>query len=380
LTKRVFHSTNRAVRISLFSTVFACFAAGLAARAEEAPAFTSEVANQFAGWDRDHDGALTLSELDRAIANAEVRGAGAAAAVAVRQGMVRGKVERASLEEAQKLAGAEKTFTWGMKRLERAPRVLFAKDIAHPEGLRQGKLGDCFCLAGLRAVLERDPASAATMISVQPDGTYRVRIGATEVAVPPVTDGEILLGASVEDGLWPVVYEKAVGLVRTKASERETMTPFAVVTHGGSAGAMMAKLTAHGITRWSCQAWREAAAMPEKQTTLLEELRGRLQSAFAEKRLVTAGTNARPATGAVPGVTYSHGYTVLGYDATRDEVRLWNPHGDAFTPKGDPGLANGYPRIHGDWSAPLTEVVTFLAGFAFEKSGENSAPAETGVL
>ncbi len=346
--------------------------------AEEAPVFSTEVASRFGEWDRDHDGALTVPELDRAIADVQTREAAAAAVVAMRQAMLRTKVERVSIDEAQKVAGAEKTFAWGMKRLQGAPRVLFAKDTAHPEGLRQGKLGDCFCLAGLRAVLQRDPAALATMISAQPDGSYRVRLGATEVAVPAVTDGEILLGANVEDGLWPVVYEKAVGLFRTKAAERESTTPFAVVTHGGSAGAMMAKLTAHEITRWSCQAWREAAG--EKQAALLQELRGQLQAAFAEKRLVTTGTNARPATGAIPGVTYSHGYTVLGYDAARDEVRLWNPHGDAFTPKGEPGLANGYPRSHGEWSAPLAEVVTFLAGFAFEKlpggkAGVASPPA-----
>lgn len=382
------------MRTSLSPTILVCAAAGwfilpgVAVRGEDAPTtpaqtppgptFATEAGNHFASWDADGDGTLTLAELDRAIADAQTRGPAAASAVALRQSLVRAKVEKVSLADAQKDAGTEKTFSWAMKRLEAAPRALYAKETPHPEDIRQGKLGDCFCLAGLRAVLERDPKALASMISAQPDGSYRVRIGTTEVTVPPPTDGEILLGANPEDGLWPIVYEKAVGLYRTKPSDRETTTPFAVVTHGGSAGAMMAKLTAHEITRWSCKAWRDAAAKPDKQAALLQDLRTKLQSAFAEKRLVTAGTDAKPLVGAVPGMTYSHGYAVLGYDAASDEVRLWNPHGDTFHTRGIPGVAHGYPRLRGEWSAPLAEVVTFLAGFAFEKlptEASTSAPA-----
>lgn len=332
-----------------------------------AESFAAALARHAAEWDADGDGSVTLSELDRAIASAGTRGTDAAAAVAARLSMVRAKSVQLPLADAEKMPGAEKTFAWAVKRLNAAPRALYAKEQPTPESVRQGKLGDCFCLAGLRAVLHRDPAALAGIIQPQPDGSYRVRIGTTEIAVPAPTDGEIILGASAEDGLWPIVYEKAVGLFRTKPAESQTRTPFSVVTTGGSAGAMMAKLTGHPITRWSCKPWRDAAPAPEKQAALLHELRVQLQSAFAEKRLVTTGTGTKPTTGAVPGITYSHGYAVLGYDTARDELRLWNPHGNSFTPKGAPGMASGYPRTRGEFPVPLAEAVTFLAGFAFEQ-------------
>lgn len=340
-------------------------------------AFAGEVAQHFAEWDRDHDGALTMAEVDRAIANPEVKASTAATAVALRQAMVRDKLDRLTRPAAEAPEN-EKTYAWAMKRLEAAPRELYAGDAPHAEKLRQGKLGDCFCLAALRGVLQREPAALITMITPQADGSFRVRIGSTDVATPAVTDGEIILGASVEDGLWPVVYEKAVGLSQMKPAKpgKPEATPMSVVTHGGSAGAMMGKLTAHEITRWSCEAWRAAAAQPDRQTELLNNLRGQLKAAFAENRLVTAGTDGRPTEGVVPGITYRHGYTVLGYDAATDEVRLWNPHGDSFRPKAAPGLENGYPRKRGEWSAPLAEVVVFMAGFAFEKVPVEGAAAK----
>src|SRR5262245_36802587 len=114
----------------------------LPCRGEEpaaAPVFATEVAQYFAGWDRNQDGALTVAEMDRAIADSETRATAAAAAVALRQTMVRAKAERMSLDEAQKNTGAAKTFGWALKRLQRAPRVLYAQEKPNPETLRQGK-------------------------------------------------------------------------------------------------------------------------------------------------------------------------------------------------------------------------------------------------
>jgi hypothetical protein len=262
----------------------------------------------------------------------------------------------------------EGSYDWATKRLQQANRKLFVTTPPRIDSIKQGKLGDCFCLAALRTLLQREPEAITRMIKPQADGSFVVRIGEKDLRTPAITDGEIILGASNSNGQWPLVYEKAVGLLQTKADARDA-TAFNVVTKGGSAGTMMSKLTAHEIKRWSCKTWRDASKDKTKQDALLDDLRKELKSAFNEKRLVTAGTSAlaKGKTG-VPGMTYNHGYAVIGYDAAKDEVHLWNPHGNAFTPKGEPGIEHGYPLKQGELRVPLTELVTFFGGFAFEQT------------
>ena len=131
---------------------------------------------------------------------------------------------------------------------------------------------------------------------------------------------------------------------------------------------MMSTLTGHEIKRWSCKTWRDEKDA-SKKAALLDEVRKQFVSAFAEKRLVTGGTGPSPKSKkGPPGILYNHGYAVLGYDRAKDTVHLWNPHGDGFTPKGEPGLANGYTMAKGELHVPLTELVTFFGGFAFEQA------------
>ena len=69
-----------------------------------------------------------------------------------------------------------------------------------------------------------------------------------------------------------------------------------------------------------------------------------------------------------PGLTPKHAYAVLAYDEATDQVTLWNPHGQAFTPKGPAGLANGYPTKDGVFRLPVEEWVVQFSGFAYEKT------------
>ncbi len=271
----------------------------------------------------------------------------------------------------------EKSYTWALERISKANRSLFVTQPPLIDSIRQGKTGDCFCLAALRIVMQRDPQVVVEMIKAQPDGTFSVKVGDKIIPVPSLTDSELALGASTNNGLWPLVYEKAIGISRIKEDAVDA-TPYNVVTKGGSAGTMMSVLTGHQIKRWSCKTWRDAASDPTKQATMLDDLRHQLVSAFAEKRLVTGGTN-RLAEGqkGPPGITFNHGYAVLGYDSAKDEIHLWNPHGDSFTPKGEEGLTNGYTKTKGEFSLPLKELVTFFGGFAFEQEQPIAAATST---
>lgn len=351
-------------------------AAVVSARAESASRFLPEVTARFADWDRNHDQKLSMAEIDHAVASPDVRGEGAAAAVALKRGTL-DRTALVSLDEIKTRLEAhradpkakpdyEELNQWALTRIQQSKRVLFVSDPPQPNTLRQGKLGDCFCLAALRTVLQRDAKAIVEMIKTQPDGSYRVRVGSQVIAVPALTDGEIAIGASANDGLWPLVYEKAVGISRTKPDAKDA-TPFNVVTKGGSAGSMMSTLTGNEIKRWSCKTWRDEKDAAKK-AALLDDVRQQFVSAFAENRLVTGGTAAlTKGKKGPPGILFNHGYAVLGYDAAKDEVHLWNPHGAAFKPKGEPGLNNGWPMDKGEFRVPLKELVTFFGGFAFEQ-------------
>jgi hypothetical protein len=67
-----------------------------------------------------------------------------------------------------------------------------------------------------------------------------------------------------------------------------------------------------------------------------------------------------------PGLTPNHAYAVLGYETETDTVKLWNPHGGNFTPKGPPGPARGYPEKDGLFSVPVSAFVQQFSGMAFE--------------
>ena len=82
-----------------------------------------------------------------------------------------------------------------------------------------------------------------------------------------------------------------------------------------------------------------------------------------DKRLICGGTGSGVK---VPGVLGLHAYAILAYDATKDEVLLWNPIGGAFKPKGTEGLEHGYSMSHGQSRVPLVELVQFFGGFSFE--------------
>ena len=48
-------------------------------------------------------------------------------------------------------------------------------------------------------------------------------------------------------------------------------------------------------------------------------------------------------------------YAILGYDAKRQQVSIFNPWGNSFTPKGVSGPANGYPTQRGLFTVPLDQ-------------------------
>jgi hypothetical protein len=135
--------------------------------------------------------------------------------------------------------------------------------------------------------------------------------------------------------------------------------------HRLSAGTMMGVLTGHAIERFTLTMFKSESTSQVEREAKLKELREKLVKAFDQKKLVTTGTN-RTVSPKPPSINGNHAYAIIGYDAKTDHIKIWNPHGQNFTPKGKPSLQNGYETNGGKFEMPLEDFVKVFAGLAFE--------------
>jgi hypothetical protein len=342
--------------------------------ADASTGFPAQVKDHFARWDRNKDGTLSRDEIDRLVADPAVKGPEAAAVVALKRAvrnirytlppLTRNTLAELAAKRAKDGPDLNGMYATALGKITKSNRELFAAGGPSLDHFSQGKLGDCFCLAPLGAMVCREPKDVVRMIRPQADGSYKVRLGAKDVTVPALTDAELALtGTAGPGGVWVNVYEKAVGLHRKAEAGADSPSPIDLLGKGGSAGTMVGVVTGHPIERFSCKFAKDPATTPAERDAKLAELRSKLTAAFTEKRLVTCGT----ATGVTtPGVNGNHAYAVTGYDPKTDEILLWNPHGQSFTPKGAAGIEHGYPTKGGRFRVPLPEYVRVFAGLAFE--------------
>jgi hypothetical protein len=350
------------------------------------PSFVDVVKKDFAKWDKNSDGELSLEEINKAVIDPHVKGSEAAAVAALRRFARNTKTTSPKLtkdeiakQSGQKLASVDDEqakekgtlityYHSAYNRITKVNRELFPKGKPTLDAVNQGKLGDCFCLAPLGAMCFRDPEDIVHRIHKKPDGSFDVKIGKETFNVHAPTDAEIALSSSTDDdGIWVNVYEKAVGAMRMKAlpEKERPITSLDLITKGGSAGTMLAALTGHEIERFTLTMFKSDKASQVEREAKLKELREKLVKAFHEKKLVTSGTN-RNVSPKPPDISGNHAYAVIGYDAKTDHIKIWNPHGQNFTPKGNPGLEHGYATKDGKFEVPLHEFVKVFAGLAFE--------------
>jgi hypothetical protein len=258
-------------------------------------------------------------------------------------------------------------YAGGVKRIGAATSDLFVSGQPRLETIHQGRLGNCYCLAPLGAVVYRSPERVAQMFHRQRDGTYEVVLGDRKVRIAPPTDAEIAQTAGNEqDGMWVNLYEKAVGAARNldrPAAERHG-SPIDAMARGGSAGTMLSYITGHKIQRFSCAFAKDDQRSAGEQAVILDRLRAWLREAVEARRPMTCGTTKTT----TPGLTPNHAYAVLDYTSASDRLKLWNPHGGSFTPKGEPGAKHGYPVRDGVFEIPLSEFVQEFSGLAVETS------------
>lgn len=339
--------------------------------------FFKAVATHFLTWDKDHNQILSVGELDAAIEDPANKGHAAAALAALKRASrsTNYTLPPLTLDNIRQLAtnraatsqpNLPRLYSQCFKLLSSVTnREFFASGLPQLNTVRQGRLGDCFCLAPLGAMIHRDPREVASLFSMLADGRVRVGFGGGAVSVAPPTDAELAMTAgNSHDGVWINLYEKAIGEVRNDqiAPEKRSDLPMDAIAKGGSEGKIMAYLSGHRVKWFSFKFAKDTKTSDAERASKLDELRRKLAAAASEKRLMACATE-KPTT---PGVTPKHAYAVLEYDSKADTVELWNPHGNNFTPKGPPGLSNGYAMTNGLLKVPVAEFVQQFSGVTFE--------------
>lgn len=341
-----------------------------------AAAFLDQLNEHFKTWDADSNGKLSLKELDAAACNAKTVGAEAAAIAALKRVLNNPKLTppELTLENVTKLSKEPPTegpnfprmYAEGVQRVSRANRVIFSSSTPQLASLHQGKLGDCFCLAPLGAMLHRDPKQVTDMFHVHPDGKCTVVLGKKTVTIDLPTDVELAMSSSArQEGIWINLYEKAIGVVRNESrpEKDQTGSPLDTIAKGGSAGMVLGLITGHRTTGFRFKFFQEDTHSESEKIEKMKALREQLAAAIKNKRLVTTGTQVVT----TPGLTPNHAYAILDFDEKADAVQIWNPHGTNFAPKGTPSLTTGYPRKDGIFTMPLADFVKQFTGLAIER-------------
>jgi len=366
----------------------------------QAPSFSQTVLRDFDSWDINRDGALGEDEIGRAALSPAYHGEDAAALAALHiwlsskegeaprltkawfasyvpvrlrlpKGISPEEAKKARKEYATTPASLQSTFVSGVRRLSKSRSAdLFLNGGPALSDIRQGALGDCYMLAPLGALVNRNPNDVQHMIVPNGEG-YRVEFAdGKTVQVSSLTDTELAMGGSnTSRGMWVRVLEKAFGsrdIAEDSAGDklaRDTM-------RGGQTGTAGRKFTGRKFTNLALIGGYQKPVADADLKSRLVKLRAELQATLADHRIVLAGT---PKTGLPKSVNGNHAYAVFAYDPSADRITLWNPHGNDFKPKGPEGFENGYARVGGVFSMPLETFARSFSRIFFE--GKESASA-----
>jgi hypothetical protein len=412
---------GKTIRIAFFASLIICPGVLTMAALPEHTPFVSVVLKDFDSWDTDHDGVLSVAEINRAVTDPSVKGDAAAAAAALKLLSHSKKTklppltkdffadyDRTKLAEMQHrrpvppvdavtatvdtVASASTTqpaaadrlpdfdlyFTAGKDRIAKGGPVAFPGRFVLDHA-RQGPLGDCFFVSSVNSLAFHDPERFAKMIVPQKDGSYVVNLPAAKpIAVPAPTDAELAISSTTAgDGVWMAIMEQAFGKYRaiTKGGDGD-IDGTDVIRTGGDSLPTIEALTGHKAIRISfgkTVEFRKANA-----DKVLPHVREELKRALADHRVITAGVlshkmtpettgpDAGTPTPVPPNISTNHVYAILNFDPATDTLEIWNPHGQHFEPKGPPGLTHGYPTDHGRFKLPLTEAYQFYSSFTFE--------------
>lgn len=327
------------------------------------------VALHFPRLAREHDDTLELVDVNAAVEDTSIQGRDAAVLVVVRRHML-GEGDERYLPLKDLLAVAndhefQRSIEGTYRHLKSIDRDLFLPGDPDLSTFHQGRIGDCYLLATIAAIVHRNPQAIRIMIRPMKNGGFEVNFGnGQQVRVPALTDSELLLGAKMgsKHGIWLAVLEKACGLLRERkiarktgaAIDPKTVVPSVELTTGGAPKTPIGLFTGHHGERLGGFG----------NTTKISQVHDLLTSVTEKNRLACA--LSRDESDLPPGITRRHAYAIFGYDSPSKHVKLFNPHGENFEPKGDPGWENGYPTEHGVFTLPLKDFFRIFHAVDYE--------------
>ena len=298
--------------------------------ADDHTPFVAVVLRGFDNWDSNSDGTLEPDEINRAVANPQIKGDDAAAVGAIKLiGRRKGPPlpaltkaffleydETARAEAARLTAKSVETSTidsvgvdsnnsaspqlgqsaiWDQYFLASKARI--AAGEAAPftgefklQDMKQGALGDCFFVSSIGTMVVHRPDYLRELMVQQADGSFKVTFPGTKpILVEKPTDGEMTLSSTTAgDGAWLVVMEQAFGRYRSmRKGGTADVDGTEILRKGGDSGDTIELLTGHAFHRIRFP--KTMAQREQKADEILPEVRHTLVAAINDHRLITAG-------------------------------------------------------------------------------------------
>ncbi|MBN9414035.1 hypothetical protein ABS71_21080 [bacterium SCN 62-11] len=324
-------------------------------------AFTEAVSRNFEQWDLDGDGALSNVELDKALANPELKGDAAAAAVVLRRqsaalqsctnsapGVTRADLEYFTAHGVPDNSTATFKINMGFKanckaadNLGPAPELM--SENFDPTLVEQGRAGSCVLLSTQSGAT---PEQLKGMLEPLPNGTINVHFadGLTE-NVRDLTLAERLYHAKSPDGgRWPGLVEVAIGQ-RIFGHSPKPDGSFRSAANGINPEEASRALHGRSIARANL----DAMSIQDTRQMLIS-LMDCPQPWLAGSRKTIKGQDSLVSIEDLHnGIQNNHAYSIQGFDADTDTVQLRNPwrHGEwVIRPDG---------RDDGTFSMPLRD-------------------------
>ncbi len=187
--------------------------------------------------------------------------------------------------------------------------------------VRQGRLSDCYFLAGLGELAQDRPQAIRDMFTDNGDGTVTVRFfnnGTPEYvtvdrALPVDANGRLVyagfsaVASNPANELWVVLAEKAYAQLNQSGwTEQDGTNSYAGIADGYSDTVMM-QVTG-GTATW---------------TATIRATAAQLQAAAASGQPTILNSKSAPGN----GVVANHTYPVIGYDPATQTFNLYNPQG-----------------------------------------------------
>ncbi|HQR42411.1 MAG TPA: C2 family cysteine protease [Gemmatales bacterium] len=364
------------MRMLLLSSIF-LFVSQATAQTK-IPTFFTVVAQNFDKWDANKDGVISREETDDLVPKRSIQGVAAAALASLHLMQNNKKIDlppvtRQYLQEQVARDGKpgqpdfQRRYVNAWNKIKSSTRSLISGNITL-ESMHQGRMGDCYLIAPLGAMVARNAGQVRGMFVESPGSGYGVRFADGHlVNVAPLSDTELAITGTTEGhGLWLGVLEKAISAAKREEVDdmKETDSVAGAIGRGGSIARYIPLLTGH---KGKVINFHEKNSPPRaaeaKVKVNLTELRNELRQAMEDKRIVCCSTTTESG---VPGLSSRHAYALLKYDAASDVVHLWNPHGNKFVPKGPAGLANGYPTVDGKFTVPVSQFVKAFRSVTLE--------------